>query len=254
MIIRELYSTDISDSQWQLVESNLPQAKSGGRKRKTNLREVLNAIFYMLRAGCAWRLLPHDFPKWRRVYGYFRQWQEDGTWKKLNHILRKKIRLKAGRNANPSAGCLDSQSVRKAGAGQESGYDGGKKVNGRKRTILVDTMGLLLDVVVHSGHRSDHQGLTLLGTWFAPLWQCLQLIWTDSIFDSKNFTAWVNETFGWNLEVVSKKNGQKDYEYLPTTSETMIHVAMLHLILRRLCLELFKHILRLCNDKIVIKL
>ncbi|WLT38947.1 IS5 family transposase [Synechocystis sp. B12] len=260
MIIREFYSTDITDSQWQLVEPHLPKAKTGGRKRKTSLREILNAIFYMLRTGCAWRLLPHDFPKWRTVYGYFQQWHEDGTWRKLNRIFREKVRLKAGRNTHPSAGCLDSQSLKKAGTGQETGYDGGKKVNGRKRTILVDTMGLLLDVVVHGAHRSDHQGLILLGTWFAPLWQCLQVIWTDSTFGGKDFIYWVEHTFGWNLNVVSKKQGQKgfevlprrwvvertfawfgryrrlskDYEYLPTTSETMIHVAMLHLMLQRL--------------------
>ena len=256
MIIREFYSTDITDSQWQLVEPHLPKAKTGGRKRKTSLREILNAIFYMLRTGCAWRLLPHDFPKWRTVYGYFQQWHEDGTWKKLNRIFREKVRLEAGRNTHPSAGCLDSQSLKKAG----TGYDGGKKVNGRKRTILVDTMGLLLDVVVHSAHRSDHQGLILLGTWFAPLWQCLQVIWTDSTFGGKDFIYWVEHTFGWTLNVVSKKQGQKgfevlprrwvvertfawfgryrrlskDYEYLPTTSETMLYVAMVHLMLHRL--------------------
>ncbi|WLT37463.1 IS5 family transposase (plasmid) [Synechocystis sp. B12] len=260
MIMREFYSTDITDSQWQLVEPHLPKAKTGGRKRKTSLREILNAIFYMLRTGCAWRLLPHDFPKWRTVYGYFQQWHEDGTWKKLNRIFREKVRLKAGRNTHPSAGCLDSQSLKKAGTGQETGYDGGKKVNGRKRTILVDTMGLLLDVVVHSAHRSDHQGLILLGTWFAPLWQCLQVIWTDSTFGGKDFIDWVEHTFGWTLNVVSKKQGQKgfevlprrwvvertfawfgryrrlskDYEYLPTTSETMLYVAMVHLMLQRL--------------------
>ncbi|WLT37013.1 IS5 family transposase [Synechocystis sp. B12] len=260
MIIREFYSTDITDSQWQLVEPHLPKAKTGGRKRKTSLREILNAIFYMLRTGCAWRLLPHDFPKWRTVYGYFQQWHEDGTWKKLNRIFREKVRLKAGRNTHPSAGCLDSQSLKKARTGQETGYDGGKKVNGRKRTILVDTMGLLLDVVVHSAHRSDHQGLILLGTWFAPLWQCLQVIWTDSTFGGKDFIYWVEHTFGWTLNVVSKKQGQKgfevlprrwvvertfawfgryrrlskDYEYLPTTSETMLYVAMVHLMLQRL--------------------
>jgi putative transposase len=260
MIIRTPYNTDITDSQWQLVEPHLPKAKTGGRKRTTNLREVINAMFYLIRAGCAWRLLPHDFPKWQTVYGYFRQWQEDGTWIKLNDILRQKVRLQAGRNVEPSAGCLDSQSVKKGGPGQESGYDGGKKVNGRKRTILVDTMGMLLAAVVHGAHRSDHKGLTLLGTWFAPLWQCLQLIWTDSTFGGKDFTVWVEQTLGWTLEVVSKKEGQKgfevlprrwvvertfawfgryrrlskDYESLPTTSETMLYLAMINLMLRRL--------------------
>ncbi len=162
------YDTDISEQQWQLLKPHLPEAKTGGRKRTTNLREVVNAIFYILRAGNAWRLLPHDFPKWQTVYGYFRQWQEDGTWLKLNDIFRERVRLRAGRNAKPSAGCLDSQSVKKAGAGQESGYDGGKKVNGRKRTILVDTMGMLLGAVVHGAHRSDHKGLDPDGYLVCP--------------------------------------------------------------------------------------
>jgi putative transposase len=259
MIPRIPYNTDISDQQWQLLEPHLPVAKTEGRKRTMNLREVINAMFYLIRARCPWRLLPHDFPQWQTVYGYFRQWQKDGTWVKLNELLRQKVRLKAGKNAKPSAGCLDSQSVKKAGTGQESGYDCGKKINGRKRTILVDTIEMLLGAVVHSAHRSDHKGLTLLGTWFAPLWQCLQLLWTDSTFGGMDFTVWVEQIFGWTLEVVSKKEGQKgfevlpqrwvvertfawfgryrrlskDYEYLPTTSETMLYVAMVNLMLRR---------------------
>lgn len=259
-ILRQSYDTDLNDRQWEWIEPHLPPAKTGGRKRTTNLREVINGIFYLLRTGCAWRLLPHDFPKWRTVYEYFQRWQEDGTWVKLNQILREQVRIKAGRNPQPSAGSIDSQSVKKAGAGQEGGYDGGKKINGRKRTILVDTMGLLLGAVVHGAHRSDHKGLTLLALWFAPLWQCLQLIWTDSTFGGKRFLEWIEGTFGWTLEVVSKKEGQKgfevlprrwvvertfswfgryrrlskDYEDLPTTSETMLYIAMINIMLRRL--------------------
>lgn len=259
-MLRQSYDTDVTDSQWNLIEQYLPAAKTGGRKRTTNIREVLNGIFYLLRAGCAWRLLPHDFPNWRTVYGYFRGWEEDGTWQRLNQVLREQVRLKEGKNAQPSAACVDSQSVKKGGAGQEGGYDGGKKVNGRKRTILVDTMGLLLCAVVHSAKRSDQKGMTLLALWFASLWQSLQLIWTDSTFGGKVFTAWIKETFGWTLEVVKKKEGQKgfevlpkrwvvertfawfgryrrlskDYEYLPTTSETMLYAAMVNLMLRRL--------------------
>jgi putative transposase len=258
MILRIPYNTDISAQQWQLLEPHLPVAKTGGRKRTTNLREVINAMFYLIRAGCRWRLLPHNFPQWQTVYGYFRQWQKDGTWVKLNELLLQEVRLKARKNAKPSAGYLDSQSVKKAGKGQESGYDGGKKINGRKRTILVYTMGMLLGAVVHNAHRSDHKGLTLLGTLFAPLWQYLQLLWTDS-------------TFGWTLGVVSKKEGQKgfevlprrwvvertfawfgryrrlnkDYKYSPTTSETMLDVAMVNLNAPKACLKLFKHILSL---------
>jgi len=259
-MLRQSYHTDLTDSQWNLLEKHLPDEKTGGRKRTTSRREVVNAIFYLLRAGCAWRLLPHDFPHWRTVYGYFHQWQADGTWQKLNQVFREQVRLKAGKKTKPSAACVDSQSVKKGGAGQEGGYDGGKKINGRKRTILVDTMGLLLCAVVHSAKRSDQKGLTLLATWFAAQWACLKLIWTDSTFGGKVFTAWVKENWDWTLEVVKKKEGQqgfevlpkrwvvertfawfgryrrlsKDYEYLPTTSETMLYAAMVNIMLRRL--------------------
>ena len=160
--MRLSYDTDLSDEQWLILEPLIPKAKTGGRPRSTNIREVVNALFYLLRAGCAWRLLPHDFPQWQTVYFYFRAWENDGTWEKLNQVLRETLREIAGRNAHPSAACVDSQSVKTGGAAQEKGFDGGKKVKGRKRTILVDTLGLLLCVVVHGAHRSDQAGMKLL--------------------------------------------------------------------------------------------
>lgn len=258
--MRQRYDTDLTESQWQWVKPHLAEAKPGGRPRSTDLREVLNAIFYLLRTGCAWRLLPHDFPPAPTVYGYLRDWEADGTWVRLNTILREQVRERAGRKTDPSAGSIDSQSVKTAGASQEVGFDGGKKVKGRKRTILVDTMGLLLGATVHSAGRSDHKGLILLGVWFSSFWSCLQLIWTDSTFGGKAFTAWVKQTFGWTLEVVKRPPNQKgfqvqprrwvvertfswfgrfrrlskDYEFLPTTSETMLYVAMVNIMLRRL--------------------
>lgn len=257
---RQSYDTDLTDGQWQILEALIPAAKPGGRPRSTDLREVLNAIFYLLRAGCAWRLLPHDFPKWQTVYTYFRAWEADGTWEMMNTTLREQLRLEAGRNRQPSAACVDSQSVKTAGAAQESGFDGGKKVKGRKRTILVDTMGLLLCATVHSAKRSDHAAMMLLGVWFAAAWGCLKLIWTDSTFGGKNFIAWVKQTFNWTLEVVKRSDDEKgfkvlpkrwvvertfswfgryrrlskEYEYLPTTSEMMLYAAMVNLMVRRL--------------------
>lgn len=258
--MRLSYDTDLSDEQWLILEPLIPLAKLGGRPRSTNIREVVNALFYLLRTGCAWRLLPHDFPRWQTVYCYLRAWENDGTWKRLNQVLRETIREKAGRNAHPSAACVDSQSVKTGGAAQEKGFDGGKKVKGRKRTILVDTLGLLLCVVVHGAHRSDQAGMKLLALWFASVWGCLQLIWTDSTFGGKAFIAWMKTNFNWSLEVVKRKEGKtgfnvlpkrwvvertfawfgryrrlsKDYEYLPTTSETMLYVAMVNIMLRRL--------------------
>jgi putative transposase len=257
---RPAYRSDLTNAQWKLLEPHIPAAKPGGRPRTLDMREVCNAIFYLIGNGCQWRDLPHDFPNWQSVYSYFRSWSRDGTWQRLNDLLRVQLRQQAGRNGQPSAGSLDSQSVKTAGAVDEIGFDGGKKVKGRKRTILVETMGLLLSVCVHSAGRSDHAGLSLLACFCASLWSCLQLIWVDSTFGGKDFLTQVKHRYGWTLEVVKRSDDQqgfvllpkrwvvertfswfghfrrlsKDYEYLPTRSEAMIYAAMVHLMLRRL--------------------
>ena len=160
---RPPYPTDLTDAQWATLAPLLPDAPWWGRPREVDLREICNAILYVTRHGIPWDALPHDLPNRSTVYSYFRKWTEDGTWEAVTDALRALVRLDAGKDADPSVGIIDSQSVKVAAIPGERGFDAGKLVNGRKRSVIVDTLGLVLRVAVHAADLSDLVG----GKWVA---------------------------------------------------------------------------------------
>ncbi len=175
------YPTDLSEAEWSLLEPLLPAPRKRGRPRLHSTREILDAVFYVLKSGCQWRMLPRDFPPWKTVFHYFRIWRLDGTWERLNRVLRRLLREKLGRHPEPSAGIVDAQSVKTTGVGGEQrGFDGGKKVRGRKRHILVDTEGLLVEARVHSAKVPDQDGIRRLLDPARSRLGRLSYLWVDA--------------------------------------------------------------------------
>ena len=255
----QLYPSDLTDTQWQYIKDLLPTAKPGGRPRSLDMRLVVNAIFYVVVGGIQWRMLPREYPKWQSVYHYFRRWQQSGDWQRIHDTLRAEVRRAAGRHKHPTAGCLDSQSVKRAARPGPRGYDAGKHLVGRKRHILVDTLGLLLNVVVTAASVQDRDGARQLLACRRGSCKKLRRIWVDGAYrgqvlawawmrcrlvlqvvlrqdDQRGFAVlprrWVVErTFAW---LDQARRLSKDYEELASSSETMMYVAMIRLMLRRL--------------------
>jgi putative transposase len=251
------YPTNLTDKQWQVMKNILD---SKNRKRKHSLREIFNAITYLLKTGCQWRMLPNDFAPWNTVYFYYRKWKDEGVIEELHEVLRSYIRKKAGKQISPSVGIIDSRSVKTTRlGGHDRGVDGGKKVKGRKQHIITDTMGLLLAVVVHAANIHDSQSAFSVIERLKYRFSRMTKIIADGGYRGE-LAEKIKRTFGWMLEVVLRSDSSKgfqvlpkrwivertfawfesyrrlskDYEFNTDTSETMIQFTMIKLMLNRI--------------------